>query len=65
MRDNLLKMIEILESKRIVTKKFLAEELNVHPRTIHRYKKTLIDLGYNIMVKYGYKGGYLMIKEEL
>lgn len=62
MIGNLLKMIKTLESKGIVTKKYLSEKLNVHPRTVQRYRKLLIELGYEISAG---KRGYLLVNKEL
>ena len=56
--NNALRMLAILRSRKKVTRKELAEELEVTVREITRYKDDLEYAGVNIITTAGKYGGY-------
>lgn len=56
--NNALKMLAILRSRNTISRKELAEELEVNPREITRYKDDLVSAGVNIKETRGRYGGY-------
>lgn len=56
--NNALRMLAILRSRKKVTRRELAEELEVTVREVTRYKKDLEYAGVNIITTAGKYGGY-------
>lgn len=62
--NNALRMLEILRSRRKVTRKELAEELEVGIREITRYKEALEYAGVTITEVKGRYGGYILENKD-
>lgn len=59
--SRLLQIVQLLESRNLITSKELAELLNVSTRTIRRDIDTLCILGYPINSKRGNRGGWYLL----
>ena len=62
--NNALRMLAILRSRKKVTRKELAEELEVEPRQITRYKDALEYAGVTITEIKGRHGGYILQNKD-
>ena len=62
--NNALRMLAILRSRRKVTRKELAEELEVGIREITRYKEALEYAGVTITEVKGRYGGYILENKD-
>ena len=58
-----IKMLEILNSRDVVSRAELAELLETNERNINEYKSELERCGYDIETHYGPQGGYSLNKE--
>lgn len=56
--DNMLAILWLLKTKKRVTAKQIAEELEIHIRTVYRYIDALCASGVPIMSDSGHNGGY-------
>ena len=62
---NCIKMLQMLNSGRIIKISEFAEEFETNPRNIIEYRKELEDAGYSIITIPGKDGGYKLHKEDL
>jgi len=63
--SNCLKMLVHLRKNGRTKLKELSKEFKVDEKTIRRWGKILVDMGYAIDTKGGPYGGYLLIEETL
>lgn len=52
--------IKYLSKGKIVNREQIAEQIEISWRTVVRYKKKLIEMGYNIKTINGRNGGYYL-----
>ena len=62
---NCIKMLQMLNSGRIIKISEFAEEFETNPRNIIEYRKELEDAGYSIITIPGKDGGYKLEKTDL
>lgn len=60
-----IKMLRLLKTRKQMTSKELAEELQTNPRNIREYRKELEAAGYTIVEKRGRYGGYSLDDKKL
>ena len=58
-----MRMLEVLKSRDVISRKELAEILETNERNINEYKMELENCGYEIDSHYGPQGGYSLNKE--
>lgn len=63
--SNCIKMLQMLNTGRIIKVSELAGELETNPRNIIEYRKELEDAGYTIITIPGKEGGYKLFKDDL
>ncbi|UQZ85084.1 HTH domain protein [Paenibacillus konkukensis] len=59
--DNMLAILWLLKDRKRVTAKQLAEELEIHIRTVYRYIDALCASGVPIIADSGHNGGYSLL----